>query len=173
MPPFVVPEWVQRWLMAVLFAVVFGSACFIKGCQYGNHELVAYQAKEAAESQKVAAAAITRNAVNAESWRLYARSIDERYAADKAASDARAAVASGGNAAPGVRLFDPAAQGDRNAEAGTKVAADLPVDPAAGTELSPGLVAYLTRRAGLADAAAIYAREARAVALECLARSGE
>lgn len=163
----IVPDFLIRPLLYLaVIAAVFGTG-FIKGCQHGNAELVAYQAKELAESAKVLASAEARNARNAESWRNYARQIDTQNAAAVAANTGAV------NAAAGMRLFDPGRESSGSAQAGEKAAAGVPAGAAAGTELSRELVAFLVSQAGIANTAAIYARDAREVALACLARSDE
>lgn len=162
-----VPDWLVRWLAIVGVGVALFATGFIKGCEHGNHALIEYQQKEAVESAKVLANAEARNARNAESWRQYAVSIENKHAGDQAAN------AGAVNAAAGMRLFDPGARGGGTTQAAKEAAAGIPAGAAAPAELSPELVAFLVGQAGAANAAAIYARDAREVALQCLARSDE
>ena len=167
MSPLPIPDGLIRPLMYLAIAAALFGTGFIKGCQHGNLEVVAYREKEAAESAKVLASAEARNARNAESWRQYAQSIEDRHAGGMAGN--AAAV----NAAAGMRLFDPGRESDRGAATGEKTGAAVPAGGAVGAELSRELVAFLVSQAGAADAAAIYASDAREVALQCLARSSE
>lgn len=165
--PIWMPDWAVRWLAIVGVGAALFACGFIKGCEHGNHALIEYQQKEAVESAKVLASAEARNARNAESWRQYAASIQDRNTAAVAANTGAV------NAAAGMRMFDPGARGGGTAKAGEEAAAGVPAGTAAGAELSERLVAFLVSQAGAANAAAIYARDAREVALQCLARSDE
>ena len=100
-------------------------------------------------------------------WNNYIRQQDDDH--EKKLAAARNAV----NAADGMRFYDPGRRpGGGCTTAQVQGATGVSADPAAGSELSAELTEFLKREAARADIAAIYAADARAVAMKCLAESG-